>query len=99
MIRAIVVAASAFGTAWMAALAILRARRRRIGGVAAAAIGSRAMVQLAADLGGYLTMNVHLDVFHIGVSKSRLLRRLPGAICARCALHWACICRGVATCS
>jgi hypothetical protein len=40
VLRAGVVTGSAFGAACAAAMAILRARRRRIGGVAAAAIGA-----------------------------------------------------------
>jgi hypothetical protein len=39
-LRAVVVTASAFGAAWASAIAILRARRRRIGGVGAAALGA-----------------------------------------------------------
>lgn len=40
VLRALIVTASAFVGGWVAALAILRARRRRVGGVAAAAIGA-----------------------------------------------------------
>jgi hypothetical protein len=40
VLRGIVVTISAFGGAWAAAMAILRARRRRVGRVAAAAMGA-----------------------------------------------------------
>jgi hypothetical protein len=50
LLRALVVMGSAFGAAWAAAMAILRARRRRVGGVAAAAIGASGPLAALATL-------------------------------------------------